>query len=282
MESRKLCLSLSGKFGIPFPQQIEMLREAGFDGFFAGYESARQIGELRRKADECGMIFQSVHAPFGEAAAFWRDDEEAIGLFKTTLLDCVHVCSEQEIPLMISHTYIGFDEHPPVTERGIVHFSDVVREAGKCGVRVAFENTEGEEFLDALLRAFRSDSHVGFCWDSGHELCYNRPKDMLALYGDRVFGTHLNDNLGVTDPEGKICCTDDLHLLPYDGIADWKNIASRLDACGFMGPLTFELKSITIPGVPEDGQDPVRTAGRFFAEAHARACRFLAESPMPQ
>ena len=48
-------------------------------------------------------------------------------------------------------------------------------------------------------------------------------KDMLELYGDRLIATHINDNLGVSNSDGKIFRTDDLHLLPFDGIAYMKN-----------------------------------------------------------
>lgn len=45
---------------------------------------------------------------------------------------------------------------------------------------------------------------------------------MLDKYGDRLIATHLNDNLGVSDFDGKVTWTDDLHLLPFDGIIDWR------------------------------------------------------------
>ena len=48
---------------------------------------------------------------------------------------------------------------------------------------------------------------------------------MLALYGEKLICTHLNDNLGIKDFEGKTTWHDDLHLLPFDGIADWNKIA---------------------------------------------------------
>lgn len=72
------------------------------------------------------------------------------------------------------------------------------------------------------MNHFRGNPAVGFCWDSGHELCYNHGRDMLAQYGDRLLGTRLNDNLGVRDDGGQITFLDDLHLLPFEGIADWQ------------------------------------------------------------
>ena len=83
--------------------------------------------------------------------------------------------------------------------------------AKERGVKVAFENTEGEEYLEALMDNFKDDDTVGFCWDTGHEMCYNHSQDMLAKYGDRLIATHINDNLGISDYDGKITWLDDLH-----------------------------------------------------------------------
>ena len=54
--------------------------------------------------------------------------------------------------------------------------------------------------------------------------------------------THLNDNLGVTDPAGRLQGTDDLHLLPGDGITRWDNIVRRLKAANSQEILNFEFK----------------------------------------
>ena len=88
-----------------------------------------------------------------------------------------------------------------------------------------------------------------------------------------MFATHINDNLGVKDPGGKITCLDDLHLLPFDGIADWQYNAERLVAASFSGPLTFELKTKSIPMRHENDRYDQMSAEQFFAEAYVRACR---------
>ena len=71
------------------------------------------------------------------------------------------------------------------------------------GVKIAFENTGRLDYLDAVLNAFKEYDNVGFCYDSGHQLCYTPDTDVMELYGNRLICTHLNDNLGVSDFEGK-------------------------------------------------------------------------------
>ncbi|MBR0055784.1 MAG: sugar phosphate isomerase/epimerase, partial [Kiritimatiellae bacterium] len=178
-------------------------------------------------------------------------------------------------PLVVAHAWIGFKPTAP-TPAGIERFGHVLEAARAGGVRLALENTEGEEHLDALLGAFRDEPALGFCWDTGHELCYNRSRDMMASFGDRLFATHLNDNLGITDPSGPTTWLDDLHLLPFDGVADWRGIAARLAQSGFGGPLTFELNRTSKPGRHENDAYAAMTLGDYVAEAMARARRFAA------
>ena len=174
---------------------------------------------------------------------------------------------------MVSHVYIGFTPSKGPTKEGIEGFRCVVEEAKRLGVKVAFENTEGEEYLFAVMDAFKDYDNVGFCWDTGHQMCYNVNTDMIELYGDRLICTHLNDNLGIKASDGNITFHDDLHMLPFDGIADWQGIADRLDRSDYKGELTFELKKDTALNgcqLPIYGQIGVE---EYLTQAYIRACR---------
>ena len=125
------------------------------------------------------------------------------------------------------------------------------------------------------MNAFKNEKSVGFCWDTGHELCYNPGTDMAALYGERLLVTHLNDNLGVRDFGGKTTFIDDLHLLPFDGIADWDRICRELS--GFDGALSFELNTKSKPGRHENDCYGAMPLEIYLAEAFKRACRVAAK-----
>mgnify|MGYP003297678018 CR=1 FL=1 len=191
------------------------------------------------------------------------------------LVNCVRATADAEVPIMVCHAFIGFDKHTPTPE-GLRNFEPVIREAERLGVKVALENTEGEEYLAALMQHFTGSPAVGFCWDTGHELCYNHGEDMMALYGDNLLCTHLNDNLGIRDSEGRITWHDDLHLLPFDGITDWKCVAERLVNHGFEGELNFELSRISKPNRHENDAYSEMSAEHYFTEAYKRACRVAA------
>lgn len=258
--------------GVSMERQLELIKKTGFDGFFPCWSPDLDLDAIMRKANEIGLQLQSIHAPWGRAADMWHDTEERGKAGVDELKRCVDACVQCGTSLLIVHAFIGFEEHEP-TPTGLRRFSEVVDYAKQNGVRIAFENTEGEEYLEALLDHFRGNDTVGFCWDSGHEMCYNHSKDLLARYGNRLLGTHLNDNLGIRDYDGNITWIDDLHLLPFDGIADWQDIAKRLNQSRFTEMLTFELNISSKPDRHENdlyGQMPFEI---YLAEAYKRACR---------
>ena len=274
MHRQQLCLGLIDVCGVPWEEQIRLMRDVGFEGFFSGWGEGIDLRALRRVGDETGMVYQSVHAPYHDVDQLWYPAGKT-QLVTDNLVQCVRDTAEAGVPIMVCHAYIGFDERVP-TDQGLERFEPVVREAERAGVKVAFENTEGEEFLAALLQHYAASPAVGFCWDSGHEMCYNDSQDMLARYGGRLLCTHLNDNLGVKDYGGRITWLDDLHLLPFDGIADWRWNAKRLNRCGFDGPLTFELKPASKPGRHDSDMYARMAFPDYLTLAYQRACRVAA------
>ena len=274
MYQQKLCLGLMESSGLADIEQIQLLRETGFEGFFSGWNRGMDLRTLRRAADQTGMMYQSVHAPFGRVDALWYADDRTQDAI-AELVQCVQATAEAEAPIMVCHAFIGFDRNSP-TVQGPGNFEPIIREAERLGVQVAFENTEGDAYLAALMQHFAGSRAVGFCWDAGHEKCYNDPQDMLALYGDRLLCTHLNDNLGIRDFAGKITWHDDLHLLPFDGIHDWSDVARRLNDCRFDGPLTFELTRASKPNRHDNDAYARMDIREYFALAYQRACRVAA------
>lgn len=108
--------------------------------------------------------------------------------------------------------------------------------ATKAGVRIAVENLYQPRqhtqttFFDALFARFGPD-YLGFCYDSGHA-SMTGCQDFIERYADRVICTHLHDN------DGK----DDQHLMPGEGVADWKMILGSLKRSRFAGPVNMELR----------------------------------------
>lgn len=236
---QKLGLATMAQTGLSPIEQIRIMKSVGFDAFFTAWHKD-QTEAIANEAARLGLVQQSIHSPFsGEhKVRFLWEGGEAGDFVRNALIDCVNDCASFDIPVMVIHPYIGFKEHTP-TEVGLDNYARIIEVANKRGVKLGFENVEGEEYLAALMERFWNEPSVGFCLDTGHEMCYNRHKDMLALYGEKLCHTHFNDNLGVRGEE--ITFLDDLHFMPTDGIADWHNIMERIRKTGYDGILMSEL-----------------------------------------
>lgn len=267
----KFGVNLMGGSGLSVDDHVAMLKRIGWDVFFTGWER-NLLSEYQAAAEKYGMIWQSIHAPFHQVRYMW--DEGELGEQVThELIECVKDCATHNVPVMVIHPFIGFEDHDP-TEVGLANFGKIIEAADSLGVRLGFENVEGEEYLAAIFARHAGHLSLGFCFDTGHELCYNRGKDMLAEYGHALCHTHFNDNVGVTGED--IFWTDDLHLVMGDGIADWAGIMRRIRETNYNGPLMCELTFGNKPG--KNTHDGYATMGheKFYEFALERMRRIAA------
>ena len=105
------------------------------------------------------MEYQSVHAPFGKARDFWYGSNDAAQAALNELIHCLEAYAQVQAPIMVAHVFIGFEYHAP-NQRGLDYYEKVIRPAASMGVKIAFEDTEGMEYLDAVMQidsAYHSD-----------------------------------------------------------------------------------------------------------------------------
>lgn len=238
----KFGFSLQENYAFPMMQVIDLLADTGFSAVSPGWQRDGQLDEIIRKARCRNLTIQSLHGPLRGMPAMWNPDPEIARPILQDLLQSATDCAEFEIPILVVHPWNGV--HYAFREDALCfdHFDVLVQHAEKSGICIAFENLEGPEYLTALLDRYAGNPAVGFCWDSGHEQCYTPGWEFLSRYGNRLVMTHLNDNLGITDPDGNLQGTDDLHLLPCDGNTDWDAAIRRLKAANRQEILNFELK----------------------------------------
>lgn len=248
--------------------QIKMIRGVGFDAFFTGWNPERTDVWANAAARE-GMIYQSIHSPFTKVHKMWKEGEEGVAV-TNQLIECARDCARHDIPVMVIHPFIGFKDHTP-TQVGLDNYARVVEEANKLGIKLGFENVEGEEYLAAIMKAFWNEPCCGFCFDTGHELCYNGGKDMMALYGEKLCHTHFDDNLGVHEvPEP---WHNDLHQVMGDGIVDWENVINRIEKVGYRDILMCELTLHNKPGMHTHDAYIAMPLEKFYAFAYDRALK---------
>ncbi len=229
--------------GGPVPEeQLPVLKKTGWDGVFFAWTGKESDHALVSRIQAEEMVLQSVHAPYDRADKLWESDDERKAE-TARQIRCICDAASWGCRLVVMHAIVGMERVVP-TERerecGFRSFREIFDAAASEGIIVAVENTEGESYLDALMRQFRGHPALRFCIDTGHEMCYDHGHDLIGKYADLLACTHLNDNLGMSGE--KITWLDDLHLLPFDGIADWANITARLKAAGYRGDITLEVK----------------------------------------
>ncbi|MBQ8606323.1 MAG: sugar phosphate isomerase/epimerase [Clostridia bacterium] len=273
MYKQKIGISVGNNYSIPTHELVKKLAQIGFDAVSPVWKENVDIEKIITSARESGLEIASVHAPFGKTAEMWSADKALSEPALQRLLNALEDCKRFDVPVMVVHCWIGFGYTFGETKYGLENFSKLVDKASEYGIKIAFENTEGEEYLFTLMDYFKGNETVGFCWDSGHEMCYNYSKDLLAFFGDRLYMTHLNDNLGISRFDGEINCNDDLHLLPYDGIADWDYNVSRLKSSRPLDILNFELNINSKKGRHDNDIYSQMDIELYFVEAYKRACK---------
>lgn len=272
MQKTKLGISLKNSYPLPIKEVIRIIAQSGFNALSPVNKNGANIAEIVNTAREYGLILQSLHAPSSRSVDMWKEDKEISALGMAQMTESLELCHEHEIPIMVAHIWQGYEPVDIPKDAGIENHGKLIEKAKEYGVKIAYENTEGEDYLFALLEHFYNNETVGFCWDSGHELCYNFSKDLLGRFGDRLIMTHLNDNMGVASPEGKIFWTDDLHLLPGDGIGDWDYNIQRLKKAKKQETLNFELSLESKPNRHENDRYAAMPMEEYFAEVYRLAC----------
>lgn len=273
--NKSLCLALGMQLDVPVVDQPELLKTAGFDSFAFdrvknGTSELTEV--LMKKAEKLDLTCEYIHAPFYGMDDIWHDESgELAEIMLKDLYATIDDCSDFGVKYAVLHAIIGMDNFNP-TVLGLERLDDVIDYAVKNDVYLAFENTEGEMYLEAILNRYRDVQNVGFCFDSGHELCYNYGKDILSKYGDRLFVTHLNDNKGMTGNE--LTFYDDSHLLPFDGIADWEGIAKRIKSFNYNGTLSFEVISKGRPTRTDNDIYKNLSSQEYVNEAYSKAVNF--------
>ena len=209
--------SLQARYDCPQEQVIGLLKEAGFSAVSPVWSPELPLDLLSAQVQKHKMVIQSLHAPHGGLAYLWNSKDPQSVKAQGNILSCIEACAQYRIPIAVVHGWQGLTYTFPDAPLDFTAFDRIVDFAGRKNVSIAFENLEGEEYLEALLTRYRDLPHIGYCWDSGHDHCYPHKTDFLEAYGDRLIMTHLKDNLGLRDPGGVPTGNDDLHFLPYDG-----------------------------------------------------------------
>lgn len=272
----KIGLSLESQYSLPYETVLPLLKTFGFSAVSPVWSSELNLSSLVDCAHAHGLTVQSVHAPLKNNPLLWEPTTAPSLEVQNRILLCMEDCAKFHVPVMVMHGWQGHFYTFPREPLDFRFFDAMVNYGQKHKVAIAFENLEGEEYLSALLQRYRHQSHIGFCWDSGHDHCYPHKLDFLKEFGDRLMMTHLHDNHGLRDENGTPSGLDDLHLMPGDGDIDWAKAVGRLKTAKKQEILNFELKIRARSENPDDRPYANISTEEFFKAAGQRAAHIAA------
>jgi sugar phosphate isomerase/epimerase len=228
---RKLGISYGAVKGIGAEEFFGKIYDLGFRTTFLGdYLGADELVRVKDIAVKYGIECENIHSSFGHINDIWLDTEGGEQMLKE-LLACVDHCVLCDIPAVVVHMSSG-NTPPPITDIGRARYEKLVEYAMQKNVKIAFENLRKTANLAWAMETFDNDM-VGFCWDCGHEACYQNGREFMPFYGERLICTHIHDNCGEKD-------ADD-HLLPFDGVVNFDRFAKHIQNSGYQGSLTLEV-----------------------------------------
>lgn len=236
---RKLGINCDCYEGVWEVEMLELIKEAGFQCFFKGPTNfADKIGPLKVKADELGLEFLFIHAPFNNINAMWLPGDDYLQVYKS-ITETIDLAAEHGIPYVVIHASAGW-KVPSISDIGLKRYDMLMEYAAQKKVVVAVENSRVVGNVAYFTERYVNNEYVRFCYDCGHEHCFTKTVKWMDIFGDRMVVTHIHDNFG-RGP--KKVGMPDLHLLPFDGNIDYAAMMNKLDEYNYGGALTLEVSS---------------------------------------
>jgi sugar phosphate isomerase/epimerase len=267
--------TLAASSHVWFPDQtiheaLPVLQEAGItcleynDQTLPAYKdlSKSEAADIRRRADDLGLVLWSAHSPCLEGDLSATDAKERRAAVELHLR-CIERLGWLGISNFVVHQIAGSGDGIPVkTPYGIESTIELCEAGEECGVRILVENFVN--FDSGRCREFvegTAQGNIGIVFDVGH--AHHTPLDAadeVGVCGDMLASLHVHDNHGLA--------TGDEHLPPGQGTVAWPEVLRALRDVHYQGPFMMEVFPREA-GSPED-------ARRFVCEAVEAARSVLA------
>lgn len=212
-------------------ETINAIKNSGFKNVFIQWYN-RDFNpsqeEQLKYIKKLGLNVIFAHLGYKNINDLWLNNDNGEILVNEYKND-IRICKENGISLVIMHL-TSKDIAPKYNEIGLKRIQKIVDYADELNVKVAFENTKIKGYLEYVIENI-NNKNVGICFDSGHYHAYFNDEFYFNKFKDKIFAVHLHDNDMI----------DDLHLIPFDGTINWKELIKNLKDNNYDGPVTLEL-----------------------------------------
>ncbi len=212
-----------------------------YDSPFLGDGWEMYIQQMIETAGRCGAVFEQGHANVYDFLNPGADH----GFHRMVMERSILASERMGIPWLVIHPSTDFTAAAMFREsrrKNIEYISRLAEFAGKHHVGIAVENmwdlhiapkryyADNAEELTDLVDAVNMEN-VGICWDLEHaSIMKQDQRKAMELMGKRLKVTHVSDQTGV----------DNIHVMPFQGVTDWKEAMEALADIGYEGNLNYE------------------------------------------
>ncbi|HHX53295.1 MAG TPA: sugar phosphate isomerase/epimerase [Clostridiales bacterium] len=232
-------------FGAWTPELCAEYRDAGIKSMelSQGYDSllnqllfidrAEHIGETTRSY---GVELRSLHLPFSGELDLSRPDEFAEKTVELHLR-LIEASKRAGIPLMVVHPSsepIKDEDRPTRLEISKKNLKVLGERCTEYGIKLCVENLPRTclgRCSGDLIYLIGDEPNIFCVYDTNHLLMQDNI-EFIREIGHKIIALHVSDYDFI----------DERHLIPGMGKNDWKGIINALEAAGYPGDWTYELK----------------------------------------
>lgn len=214
-------------------------------------DAERFLIEERRRIEEAGLTVHQTHGPWRypwqdatEEDRLERMEKMKLSIRFSALLGCENWVIHPLIPYGIEDKNTPFEMK--TREINLIFFRELLEFAKGYGITICMENLPFPKFSLAspqdILQFVEEIDDLGFqiCFDTGHAAVFlaGQIGDAIRLLGNSIRVFHVHDTKDQRD----------LHLMPYCGIIDWKDVGNAVRKIDFDG--VFSLETAPNPNLP--------------------------------
>lgn len=204
-------------FDLPPEEKAKMIRDNGFECVITNADKIWdcQNGKFKSQIKlfkKYGLKPSSLHMRYhGEdLSLFWEKGRQGRRLERRLKKD-LWLARKYNFSCVVTHIRGKF------SEVGRQRLERVLKYCKKVNVPIAIENTRNRVLFEKVFKTIKND-YLKFCYDSGHNNCFDKGFDYFLKYGEKLAAVHLHDNMGKKDD----------HTLNALGTIDWDMIARKL------------------------------------------------------
>lgn len=211
---------------------------------------------VKRTADECGIELTHSHLP-GDVSMSIDIHSRLLEAFsvmgiKYTVVHPVWRCADGHIIKTVEEYY----------SVNLPLFKEILGYAEKYGITLLNENllwgpSIFPDIISDFVDAVNSES-FSWCFDTGHANIFGITAAKLKDIKNKPISLHIQDNHGGGKEDLKYQVPSpytDEHLIPGDGLIDWKQFLIDLKACGYKGEFVLEAHHQPLEAAEEERAD---------------------------